>query len=283
MVNIFLFDDFRVYLKCYFKEEKYKNRQFSYRLFAQRTGFDNRLLGWVLKGTCKLSTENALKLSDALKHTRNEKKFFITLVSYTQAETEPEREFHHSAMVEEKKENNFQIRNIDSDKKEFYSQWYHSAVRSIIGLVPFNGDHKGLGQMLSPYVSETEIKDSVQLLERLGLIIRNEKGTYQIADKHIITGRTISEVIKSRFHSEFITLAKMALINVPPENRKALSATIGISKETFIEIQNETETFIRKISTLANSDRNADRVYQCQLLLYPLSETVSPIQNKEVV
>jgi uncharacterized protein (TIGR02147 family) len=110
----------------------------------------------------------------------------------------------------------------------------------------------------------------VKLLERLGLITKSDDGAYGITQNKIKGSNEIPQTVKNRFHYECTELAKNALLNHSPETHDVFSLTLGISKQTYEIICRETNQFKDKLMELASNDKKADRVYQCQLVFFPL-------------
>jgi uncharacterized protein (TIGR02147 family) len=271
MVNIFEFTDFREYLRCYYTEKKKANTRYSYQLLTQKAGFSNRgFIFNIIKGTRKLSKLNCSKLSQALEHSSREQEYFENIVAYSQADTEKERSYFlkQAFQVADKAD----IRLIEQDQYEYYSTWYHSAIRSLIDILPVRNNYAQLSRRLSPVVTVDQVKKSLQLLKRLGLIARGNDGCYHLTGRHVRTSNDISRTAKNQFHVACTELAKNALQNDPPDFRNAISMTLGLSRKMYEDIVKETQSFITSIVNIVeNNDDTPDRVYQYELLLFPLS------------
>jgi uncharacterized protein (TIGR02147 family) len=135
----------------------------------------------------------------------------------------------------------------------------------------FKDDFQQLGNKLTPPIPALQVKNSVHLLERLGMILKGDDGIYRLSDKSIRIGSAISQTAKNHFHAECTELAKNAIVSAPTDTRNVVSLTLGISKSTYKMIIDETEQFKNRIVEIAAAADNADRVYQYQLILFPLS------------
>lgn len=271
MINIFEFTDFREYLRSFYNEKKKANPRYSYQLLTQKAGFSNRgFIFNVIKGDRKLSKLNCSKLSQALEHSAREREYFENIVAFTQADTEKERTYFLKQAFEVA--DNADIQLIEKDQYEYYSTWYHSAIRSLIDMVPVRNNYARVSRILSPAVTVEQVKKSLQLLKRLGLIARKKNGCYHLTGRHVRTSEEISRSAKNQFHIACAELAKNALKNDPPDFRNAISMTLGLSKKMYDDIVSETHAFITSIVNIVeNSDDLPDRVYQYELLLFPLS------------
>ena len=125
---------------------------------------------------------------------------------------------------------------------------------------------------LNNRVTVPQVKKSIKLLERLELIAKDENGVFRLTHKSIRTSKEISQTARTQFHIDCVELAKKALLNDPPTSRNAISVTMGISGDAYRAIVDETQTFITNLASIVKNDTgDPDRVYQYELLLFPLS------------
>jgi uncharacterized protein (TIGR02147 family) len=271
MVNLFEFTDYREYLLRYYIEKKKANPRYSYQLLTRQAGFSNRgFIHNVIKGTRNLSKLNCYKLSQALGHSAKEQDYFENIVAYAQTDNEKERSYFlkQAFQVADKAD----VRLIEKDRYEYYSTWYHSAIRSLIDMLPVRNNYAQLSRRLSPSITASQVKESLKLLKRLGLIAKGSDGCYQLTGRHIRTSNEISRAAKNQFHIACAELAKNSIRNDPPDSRNAVSMTLGLSRKMYKDIVRETQSFITSIVNIVENNRDApERVYQYELLLFPLS------------
>lgn len=276
MISVFNFTDFREYLQYYFKEKKSANRHFSYQLLAQKAGFSNRgFIYNLIKGKKSLSKTHCYKLSQALGHSKNEAAYFENIVAYAQAKNAEERAHYLEEALQVQSGTHMELHLIRQDQYEYYSKWYHSAIRSLIDLYQFKDNYEELAQYLSPKVTAAQAKRSVELLDRLGLIQKKGDGYYRITEKSIWTSNEVSRTAIDRFHIECTDLARNAIINKERSSQKMISLTMGISRKNFESICEEAKEFRNKVIDIVNRDDTADQVYQYQLFFFPLSKKVT--------
>ncbi len=272
ITKIFDFTDSREYLRHFFEEKKNDNPHFSYQLLAEKAGFNNRgFIFNIVNGKKRLSKLHCSKISMALGHTKKEADYFETIVAYTQAKNQEERSFFYKQALKISSGAPCGTKLIRQDQFEFLSKWYHGAIRSLIDMYPVNDNHEEVCRRLSAPVTPSQVKKSIRLLERLELIARGEDGYYHLTGKTIRTSQEIAQAAKNQFHVECTDLAKKSILRDPPESRNAMSITMGISKATYKKVITETQSFIKTLINLVNEDKQSDRVYQYELLLFPLS------------
>jgi uncharacterized protein (TIGR02147 family) len=264
------YTDYRIYLKDCFTARKSSGLPTSNRWFAQKMNVNSSSwLTSILQGQKNLSSESANKISLILKHTSFESRFFEALVLFNQARTLDKRNQYYQEIVSLKR--SYYVKKIEPDQYDFYSNWYHSVIRSYIGMHGFDGDYNMLASMISPPLSAAQAKKSVELLLRLGLISVDENQLYTLTDRSISTGSEVRSLAISNFHMETMRLAQESIDRYKQPERNIATMTLGISEKSYEQIQSLLAETRKKIAEIANNDDDADRVYQINFQTFPLS------------
>jgi uncharacterized protein (TIGR02147 family) len=272
--SVFEYSDYRSFLNDYFKAHKQRNRRYSYQLLANKAGFHSRaFLHNVMRGRKNLSRESALSLAEAMEMTRTETEYFDALVGLNQAKNFKQKNHYFEKLqaLRPYTKDFGQAKRLRDDQFDFYSEWHHSAIRSLIDFFPFKGDYTALEKRVYPPLGLVKIKKSVALLTRLGLIQRGKDGVYRLADKSITTGPEVKSLAVQKLHLAMMELAAGAVKNLPREKRHITGLTLGISSKAYEAICREILAFQEKIMGIANGDKDSDRVYQLNFHFFPLS------------
>ncbi len=281
MPDIFDFTDFREYLQRFFEEKKKENPHYTYELLARKAGFNNRGFVFnIIKVRKYLSASNCFKLSKALGHNKKEAEYFRKLVEFAQAKNEEERTLLLEQLRLSGNKTEITTVTIDKDQYEYLSKWYHSAVRALIGIFPVSNNYEEISKKIFPPITADQAKKSIELLERLKLITRGNDGRYCVTGKIIRSGNEPSQAAINRFHIECTELAKQSVIYSASGQHFVSSLTLGISERSYKLICEETMQFKEKILDIAAHDEEADRVYQYQLVFFPLTKIYSTKENK---
>ncbi|MBN1307447.1 MAG: TIGR02147 family protein [Chitinispirillaceae bacterium] len=273
MVNIFEYQNYRLYLKDYYNEQKSTKKYFSYRYFSNKAGINaSAFLYYVIEGKRNLTKSSIEKISSTISHSKEERDYFENLVFFNQAKTIAEKAMHYSRIVECRKP--FDIKTIDRDQYEFYSKWYHSIIREIACMIDFKDDFGLLGSYLVPPIGAKEAQSSVELLERLGLIERDDSGLYHPTDA-VVGVRPAGEdvFVIEKFQLEMLDLSRRSFDAVPRSERLSASTTFSISKATFDLFKLKTREFRKELLEIARLDSRADRVYQYTFNLFPATRS----------
>jgi uncharacterized protein (TIGR02147 family) len=165
----FAYIDYRRFLTDWFVQRKKANNGFSFQVLAQRAGFSNKgFLHNVMSGKKNLSGPSALQLAQALGLGAAEAQYFECLVAFNQAVTHLERDvlFRRLQSIHAARKGQTRGRELRADQIEYYSRWYHSAVRSLVGLHDFGDDWTKLAKAVFPRITPRQARESVELLLR---------------------------------------------------------------------------------------------------------------------
>jgi uncharacterized protein (TIGR02147 family) len=277
MKPILEYTDYRTFLKDFIQQRHEMGLPASNRWFAQKLGINsNAWLTYVLQGKRNLNQQTTRQLITLLKFNANEGRYFDALVQFNQAKTIDERNLYYREMETARKSGTVKV--VNSDQYEFYSVWYHSAVRSILDMQPDVKDFETLGSLISPPITASEAKKSIMLLERLGLIFISPDAKFYVQDKAITTGPYEKTLAIANFQRETMKLAQESLDRHAKTERDISTMTLGISQDALEKIQTLLLETRRKIAEIATADPGSDRVFQLNVQLFPLSKKL--LNNK---
>ena len=271
--KIFEYLDYREFLREYYQSKKAANPAFSLRAFSDKIGFKAKdFISRVMQGDKNLSTQSIQKIVTGLKFGKREASFFEDLVWFNQAETMDEKNSWFQKMQNELKIVRFTEgqHQLAFYQYQVYSHWRHLVVRSLIGMYGFHGDFTSLAKSVHPTITIEEAKESVELLEKCNLVKKNEDGSYELVNKDITTGDRTSKIALRGFHQHCLALGAESIDRDPPTMRNISGLTLGISQAGYEKIVERMSAFRKEIAQIANEDKDADKVYQMQLLLFPI-------------
>ena len=283
MKSIYEYLDYRLYLKDYYDEQKRADPRFSYRIWADRAGFKAKdFILRVMRGGSRLSGESAHTLAGAMKLSSAESRYFREMVWYNQAKTFEERELRYNRLHRQhvRFKPRSAVRVLPYDHFEFYSEWYHPAIRSLISSYGFKGDYNWLARNVYPAISTSKARKSVALLEKLGLVKKDSSGSYRITDANITTGDEVKRGALLRFYRTGMALMADALEKLPLDKRHISGMTMGISAATYLKLIEKIKSFRQEIALLSKHDEAPDRVYQVNFHVFPLSKVSGKIRSR---
>jgi uncharacterized protein (TIGR02147 family) len=273
------YSDFREYLRDYYETHKASNPDFSYRYLALRAGINSSAFyKYVIDGKRNLTKASLLKTCLALKLKDRDAEYFENLVFFNQAKTLREKNVFFDRLT--KLRGQYETRLVGKDQYAFYSDWYHSAVRELLACLDFRGDYDHLAERLLPPITSLKARESVALLCKLGLAKKNAQGRFIPCDPVLTTGGTVASDVIRDFQLRMLALAAEAYDRVPGEDRLMSTVTLSISPETLDLFRRRIRELKSEMLEAARLDAAADRVYQLNLNLFPLSTPASTSDPK---
>ena len=270
-MNIFNYLDYRKYLADALQERKRQNYHFSYRFIAQHLNLSSPgFFNWVISGKRKLPEALIPKIAILFKLNDKECAYLHLLVKYTHtADTSEKEELFEKLSVFIKKQNKLQLQ---PQQYQLFSKWYYLAVRELLRAFRFKDDFRSLASVLHPKIKTREAREAIEVLEKIGLISRDEQGFHRPVETLLTTGEVWESELISNLQIQMAELGKKAIVSVPKKERDISNLTVCLSEATMKKISGEIAALRQKILTLSENDHDADRVYQCNVQLFPVSQ-----------
>jgi uncharacterized protein (TIGR02147 family) len=271
--NIFTYLDYRRYLKDVYKSLKETTTHFSFRYFARVAGFRSpNYLKLVMDGARNLSQEGVRKFCKGLWLNRSEQEFFENLVHMNQSGTDEEKNFYYLRLTSSKKY--VEAKGLEKDQYEYFSKWYHVAIREMVALPDFRDDPKWIAKKLGGEILPKEAAAAVKLLIRIKLLERDDAGKLKQADSCLTTGPEVRSLAVANFHREMLKKAAHSIEKTSHRHRDISSLTIPVSKETLKKVKEKIQDFRKELHAFVAAEKDFDTVYQFNFQLFNLSEVV---------
>ncbi|MCB9495737.1 MAG: TIGR02147 family protein [Fibrobacteria bacterium] len=267
MPDIFNYLEYRDFLKDAYEERRQLHAYFSYRFIGNKVGMDSSYLTRLFQKKLHLGDDLVERMATVFGLTDEKLEYFQNLVSFNKARSDVQARVFHEQLMRLR---GVGYRLVREDQEEFFSNWIHVALRSLLDYLPFDGDYESLGAQLSPSVSGEEAKNAVFVLERLGMIRRTAKG-FEVLDNHLHSGEDWrAEAIKG-FQKTTMELASRSLDVIPPALRDVSTMTMNIDADTLDDMKVMVKEFQENLAKLVESSPRSDRVYHLNIQLFPLS------------
>ena len=219
----------------------------------------------VLRGK-KVSPRMVAKFIEILELDKKEAKYFETLVELDQAKSDAAR---NAAMQEVLKLHPNPQHILNEDAYEYYSHWYNSALFAILDAMDVDDDMTPVQKRIFPKVPLGKLKDSLALLERLGLARKNENGFWKPTKESISSGPYNNAELIKQYQLQCFELSKQALMTPPKKPTVMSTLTFSISSEAYKKLEAELQEFKAKARRIIGEDKEqADGVYQMNIHLF---------------
>jgi uncharacterized protein (TIGR02147 family) len=270
MPEVYDYTDYRKFLQDCYREENQRNSGFSYRYIADNVGFKSPgHFTKILQRKANISVTLALKFAEFLRLSKKRTLYFQYLVLFNQAKNQKDKKDYFKRMqsfAESK------IKIVDSAQYEFYDKWYYTVIREVIAFFPVSDNFKALAAMVVPAITPSEAKGAVKLLEKLGLIEKNEAGHYKQVNALIKSNREVKSVAVNNLIQNMLKLAGDSIDRFPKDERLLSSTTMTVSDKTFQKMCEEIRAFRDRMMNLAREDDTPERSYQFNFQVFPVSK-----------
>lgn len=268
MPDLFTYLEYRDYLKDAYEERRKLQPYFSYRFIGNRVGMDSSYLTRLFQKKLHLGDDLVERMAGAFGLEGDSLEYFRNLVAFNKTRNETQARVFHEQLMRLR---GVGYRVVREDQEEYFSNWVHVALRSLLDYRSFDGDYGTLGAALLPPVSGEEIKASLFLLERLGMARRTEQG-YEILDTHLHSGDNWTAGAIKAFQKATMELASRSLDTVPPAQRDISTMTMNIDAQTLGDLKVMVREFQENVAKLVENAPQSDRVYHLNVQLIPLSQ-----------
>jgi uncharacterized protein (TIGR02147 family) len=269
MTDVFNYYDYREFLKDYFEDQKKNHPFFSYRYVAHKVGVDASNIVKIIQGKRNLSHSGVKKFTEFLKFNSRQAEYFEILIRFNRAKSDKDIKLLFERLLSIK---DITPKYVEENKYKFYQKWYYTAVAALLYYYDFKDDYKALAEQLDPPISVKQAKDTINLLEELDFIKKNEDGRYVHNNTIISTGKEWHSIAIQNFQEETLKLAFDALTNIPKKLRDISTLTITVTSEDLEKIKEITREYRKAVLKVVNESEHPECVYQLNMQLFPLTK-----------
>ena len=269
-INIYAYDDFRLFLNDRYEALKRSDPDCSARNFARKAGFSNPgFLNDVIKGRRTLSKEACRKLSAAFSLADYEAEFFDLLVGYGQAKKDALRQELYKKILSRRNRSAFV--KLHPALSRYYQDFRYPLIYNALMSCDFRGDFDGLSDFIYPSIPAADIKDRLDDLLTWGLVIRRESGRYTVTQRFVEPPATLMEQVK-QLNREWILQAAEALMKLPSEKRHMSTMLLSTTPAACRKIAEKIEQFRQEVWKIVRDEPNDPScIMQHNLQYFPWS------------
>lgn len=270
--KVYEYENYRRFLRDYFKEQKALRATFSHRNFARRAGFSSSsFCAHVIEGKRNLTEKSVKKMIRGLRLSGRAAAFFESLVFYNQAKTIEDRENRFREMERLRKASEFY--KINQDQFAYYDEWYYPVIRELVVHSDWGGDYDRLALLVRPAVSPEKARKAVHTLLDIGLLVENSDGTFSQKHQSVTAGGVPSAVTR-KVRKEYLLRALEATEELSVDRRHISGLTVAMSEEQYRKTMQMIDELRIKILREAEAEDESlvDGVYQVNFQAFPLTK-----------
>jgi uncharacterized protein (TIGR02147 family) len=278
MNPVYEYLDYRKYFSDYYEDRKGCCPFFSFRYWAAKMGTDASNIAKIIQKKRHASAGIIGRFMEFAGFDKRQQQYFLALVKFNKAKTDQQGRQLFEKLLAIK---NVKAETVHEKQYEYYNKWYHTAVFALLYYYKFSGGkYRDLAMQLMPPITVEQAKESVALLEKLGLIYRDKDGVYRHTTELISSGEEWRSVAIHSFQEETIKLALESLRNHPRNVRDISSVSLTVSKEELRKIQELTREYRRSVLAIAKASDSPDRVYHLNIQLFPMTNVLEKTDEK---
>jgi uncharacterized protein (TIGR02147 family) len=272
LIDVYLYQDYRAFLRDYYERQKEQNDGFSLRAFSKRIGLRSpNYFKLVMDGERNLTPQMAVRFADGCGLSGEASDYFCELVAFNQARTAKERQLHYERIQRFTRYR--KVHKLDAAQDAYHAFWYVPAIRELVVRSDFKEDPKWIARTLIPAISPTQAKNAVDVLLELGLLIRDRSSGRLMQHEPLIEtpdGPLGHHVVQ--FHRAMMVHAADALDRTHRDEREIASLTLCLNESQMKELKAELQGIRESMLQRYQSGSDAERVVQLNFQMFPLSK-----------
>jgi uncharacterized protein (TIGR02147 family) len=270
-MDIYQYDDFRLFLKERYHQKMLEVPKYSYRKFAREAGLSNPgYLNDVIKGFKPLSDNAAEQMGKAFQLKAHEIEFLKLLAAYGQAKTAEKKAAAYRQILARRNRSRFT--RLNPALSRYYQDYRYGLVRGAIEVLDFSGDYDALATFLDPPIPVAMVKKLVRDLCEWGLVEQGPDGRYQTTPSVVEPAPNLMGMSR-QINAEWLAQAKEALHRLPKERRHVSTMILNISEPLAKELNEMIERFREEVFKKVEADRDPRRIVQLTVAYIPKSRT----------
>ena len=260
------------YVQAYDLFARQHLRTYSQRNFAKKGGVSSpNFLSLVISGKRKLQGEWLEGFIKAAQLDPLESQYLKLMSNLEHSSSAQERETLLSQILKLVESNS--IKSLSLDQLQLLRKPLAWSLLYMIHLKDQRADPKWFKQRLKASFTVPEIRDALELLERLQLVELKEDGSYEAKERRLQTSDQIEKAQNYEFHKFVLGEGLQMLESLEPSERSFGSLTMAVPLSQIDEFKSEIGKFAKLLLVRYGGTHPTDgEVLRLNLQLYPLTK-----------
>ena len=269
MKDILEYTSYRQYIADYYAEKKAKSA-FTWQEFTRAAGFSSPVhLKYASEGKLNLSDAAALRVAQAMHLAGYEQDYFCEMVRFDNAKTDAEKKDAFGKMLSIA--DSVKAKIIEGDSFRYFESWKNPVLRELAPAMP-GAKPLALARACRPEITAAEVTETLNFLVKAGLLQKDKDGNYKQTERGVTTGpMEVTPIAVREMHRQMGEFALDAIEGVTQDKRHFSGLTLGITRDAYEKIVQETAEFRKRVITIATQDSGMDEVYRLNVQLFPMT------------
>jgi len=270
--SIFFYEDYREYLKALLGASQTVNNRVSLRAFARHLDTSPSILSEVFKSKKDLSQVSALRIGGKLKLNSRELRYFCLLIQLSASQKLPlsqkSTSYQNSIISELRKLKPKTVANVEVDKFQAISEWYHLTILEMTLLPNIRLSPETIAQKLG--ITTMQARMALERLMNAGLLTSDDTGKLSKSSTHILFDTPYANKGLRNYHRQMLNKAADSLEKQPNDQKFVGSETFPIESKQLPRAREIIETFFQKMIDLSAEAKEPNSVYHLGLQMFDL-------------
>ena len=269
MKDILEYTSYRQYIADYYADKKAKSA-FTWQEFTRAAGFSSPVhLKYASEGKLNLSDAAALRVAQAMHLAGYEQDYFCEMVKFDNAKTDAEKKDAFGKMLSIA--DSVKAKIIEGDSFRYFESWKNPVLRELAPAMP-GAKPLALARACRPEITAAEVTETLNFLVKAGLLQKDKGGNYKQTERGVTTGpMEVTPIAVREMHRQMGEFALEAIEGVAQDKRHFSGLTLGITRDAYEKIVQETAEFRKRVITIATQDSGMDEVYRLNVQLFPMT------------
>jgi uncharacterized protein (TIGR02147 family) len=269
MKDILEYTSYRQYIADYYADKKAKSA-FTWQEFTRAAGFSSPVhLKYASEGKLNLSDAAALRVAQAMHLAGYEQDYFCEMVKFDNAKTDAEKKAAFGKMLSIA--DSVKAKIIEGDSFRYFESWKNPVLRELAPAMP-GAKPLALARACRPEITAAEVTETLNFLVKAGLLQKDKDGNYKQTERGVTTGpMEVTPIAVREMHRQMGEFALAAIEGVAQDKRHFSGLTLGITRDAYEKIVQETAEFRKRVITIATQDSGMDEVYRLNVQLFPMT------------
>ena len=269
MKDILEYTSYRQYIADYYADKKAKSA-FTWQEFTRAAGFSSPVhLKYASEGKLNLSDAAALRVAQAMHLAGYEQDYFCEMVKFDNAKTDAEKKAAFGKMLSIA--DSVKAKIIEGDSFRYFESWKNPVLRELAPAMP-GAKPLALARACRPEITAAEVTETLNFLVKAGLLQKDKDGNYKQTERGVTTGpMEVTPIAVREMHRQMGEFALDAIEGVAQDKRHFSGLTLGITRDAYEKIVQETAEFRKRVITIATQDSGMDEVYRLNVQLFPMT------------
>ncbi len=269
MKDILEYTSYRQYIADYYADKKAKSA-FTWQEFTRAAGFSSPVhLKYASEGKLNLSDAAALRVAQAMHLAGYEQDYFCEMVRFDNAKTDAEKKDAFGKMLSIA--DSVKAKIIEGDSFRYFESWKNPVLRELAPAMP-GAKPLALARACRPEITAAEVTETLNFLVKAGLLQKDKDGNYKQTERGVTTGpMEVTPIAVREMHRQMGEFALNAIEGVAQDKRHFSGLTLGITRDAYEKIVQETAEFRKRVITIATQDSGMDEVYRLNVQLFPMT------------